>query len=70
MASKAMIQTGRVAAVTRATAPHPPPEVDVTARADADRARDWWAKWNRLAPVERRRPAAEVLADTRESDDA
>jgi hypothetical protein len=42
----------------------------VTARADAVRARDWWDDWDSLVPVERRRPAAEVLAETRDSDNA
>jgi hypothetical protein len=45
------------------------PVVQVTARADAHRAREWWAKWTALTPVEPRRPAAEILAEAREADD-
>jgi hypothetical protein len=43
--------------------------VEVTAHADRDRARAWWAAWDELVPIERRRPAAEVLAETRDTDD-
>jgi hypothetical protein len=43
--------------------------VQVTARADAHRAREWWAKWDALPPVEPARSAAEVLAEVREDDD-
>jgi hypothetical protein len=60
--------TGRVATVTRAAAPLPSPDVEVTARADPDKARRWWDDWDKLAPVERSRPAPEVLAETRDSD--
>ena len=56
--------------MTRAAAPSPPPpEVQVTVRADADKSREWWEAWNELAPIERRRPATEVLAEIRKTDD-
>jgi hypothetical protein len=43
--------------------------VQVTARADAHRAREWWAKWAALEPIEPERSAADVLAETRADDD-
>jgi hypothetical protein len=42
--------------------------VQVSATPDPDRQRAWWAWWTARPVVERRRPAAEVLAEVREDD--
>ena len=44
------------------------PEVQVSATPDAERERAWWAWWAARPVAERRRPAAEVLAEVREDD--
>jgi hypothetical protein len=48
--------------------PAPGPVVQVSATPDPDRERAWWAWWTARPVVERRRPAAEVLAEVREDD--
>jgi hypothetical protein len=44
------------------------PEEWVAHRADARKVAQWWAEWERMPPLERRRPAAEVLAEVRGED--
>jgi hypothetical protein len=62
---------GRVVAMTREAATVPEdPSVQVSARADLDKAREWWAAWRKLLPMERRRTAAEVLAEVRDDPDS
>jgi hypothetical protein len=62
---------GRVDTMTREAATVPEdPAVQVSARADLDKAREWWAAWRTLLPIERRRSAAEVLAEVRDDPDS
>jgi len=51
-----------------ASVPGSGPLVQVSATPDVDRARLWWAWWSSRPMGERRRPAAEVLAEAREDD--
>lgn len=51
-----------------ASVPGSGPVVQVSATPDGDRARSWWAWWSSRPMKERRRPAAEVLAEVREDD--
>ena len=51
---------------TKPTDPAEPiPEEWISHRADPEKVAAWWAEWEKLPPIERRRPAAEVLAEVR-----
>lgn len=43
----------------------PIPEEWISEKPNPDEAAEWWARWRELPPIERRRPAAEVLAEVR-----
>ena len=45
------------------------PVIKVTAAADAKAVDEWWARWEHLPRIVRDRPAADVLAEQRDTDD-
>ena len=55
--------------VTRSGSAVNDPVIKVTAAADAKAADEWWARWERLPRIVRDRPAADVLAEQRDTDD-
>lgn len=44
------------------------PIIRISANADPKAVAEWWARWERLPRTVRDKPAAEVLAEQRESD--
>lgn len=52
-----------------ATPNRPRSGVEVTAKPDPDKALAWWATWDELRSIERRRPAADALAEARDTND-
>lgn len=51
--------------VEPADSTEPIPEEWISEKPTPEETKAWWAEWEKLPPIERSRPAAEVLAEVR-----